>query len=109
MGKFSILTRKATAFLMTCILLVTPAMPLFQAVPAFAAVIDDTNAPVLQSFTSSTVNGPYGVGATVTIIANFDEDLDPGSTMTVTLDTGAVVTLNVVVGSTLSGTYTVAG
>lgn len=63
--------------------------------------------PALTSFSSSTSDGVYGEGDTVSITANFNKTLTAGSTMTVTLDTGASVTLNSVSGMTLTGTYTI--
>ena len=75
-----------------------------------ALVIDtgaDTTAPVLLSFTSDTADGTYGPGDTITLIATYDEAPDTGSTITVTLDTSASVTLDTISGNTLTGTYTV--
>jgi uncharacterized repeat protein (TIGR02059 family) len=70
---------------------------------------DDGIPPVLNSFTSSASNGSYGAGADINITANFDEELDPASTMIVVLDTGASINLTSPggLGQTLSGTYTV--
>ena len=59
-----------------------------------ASVIDDSNPPILQSFTSSPSTGSFTVGAVINVYANFDEDVDPASTMSVTLDTGATITLD---------------
>jgi YVTN family beta-propeller protein len=80
----------------------------------FASVIDDSNPPILQSFTSSPSTGSFGTGIVINIYANFDEDLDLSSTMSVTLDTGGTVTLDTTnsngcsVSSTqLCGAYTV--
>ncbi len=69
----------------------------------------DTTAPVLESFTSTTSDGDYGPGSLITITANYSEDVVAGSTLTVTLDNGESVVLDVVSGSTISGTYTVGG
>ncbi|MBN1494913.1 S-layer homology domain-containing protein [Candidatus Peregrinibacteria bacterium] len=67
----------------------------------------DAQAPVLQSFTSTTLDGTYGPGMGINIRANYDETLVGGSLLTVTLDNGANVLLNNVAGSTVSGTYTI--
>ena len=67
----------------------------------------DAQAPVLQSFTSSTPSTTYGPGAGIAIEANYDESLTAGSTMTVVLDNGKSVLLNNVAGTQLWGTYTV--
>ncbi|HRH31130.1 MAG TPA: SwmB domain-containing protein [Candidatus Paceibacterota bacterium] len=63
--------------------------------------------PNLTSFSSATADGTYTEGDAITITANFGKTLASGSTMTVTLNTGASVVLNNRSGSTLSGTYTV--
>ena len=67
----------------------------------------DTLAPTLSSFTSTTTNSVYGTGDVINIIANFNENLASGSTMTVVLDTGASITLSNISGTTLYGYYTV--
>lgn len=67
----------------------------------------DTASPVLLSFTSATPNGTYGTGQNINITATFDEALGAGSTMSVYLDTGVIVTLDNISGNTLYGTYTV--
>ena len=63
--------------------------------------------PTITSFTSNTTNGTYGIGSSINITARFNKALGGGSTMIVTLDTGAAITLSVIASSTLSGTYTV--
>jgi hypothetical protein len=70
-------------------------------------IIIDTTNPSLVSFTSTTPDETYGLGDNINITANFNEDLDAGSTMSITLDTGDVIILSNVSGSTLSGTYIV--
>ncbi len=65
--------------------------------------------PNLLSFTSSTPDGTYGAGQSIEIAAHFLRSIEPGSTMTVTLNTGASVVLSTVSGGTISGTYTVSG
>ena len=79
---------------------------------ALAITIDtsgggDTAAPILQSFSSSSADGSYGPGASISITATFDEALRGDSTLTVVLDNGQSVVLAAVSGSTLTGTYTV--
>ncbi|MFA5902326.1 MAG: hypothetical protein WC836_00205 [Desulfobacula sp.] len=65
------------------------------------------NAPVLQSFTSSTINGTYGPTSEINITANYDKPLESGSSLDVTLSNGETLTLNNVAGSSVSGVYTV--
>ncbi len=67
----------------------------------------DTTAPILQNFTSPTLNGTYGPGSTVTIVATYNEPLAVGSASTVVLSTGVSVALSNVSGNSISGTYTV--
>ena len=79
---------------------------------ALAITIDtsgggDTAAPILQSFSSTSADGSYGPGASISITATFDEALRGDSTLTVVLDNGQSVVLAAVSGSTLTGTYTV--
>ncbi len=63
--------------------------------------------PNLISFSSATADGEYSIGDTISITANFGQSLAGGSTMTVALNSGASVVLSTVLGTTLSGTYTV--
>jgi len=49
--------------------------------------------PVLTDFSSTTPNATYGAGDEIQVCANYDIDPAPGSSMTVTLDTGATVML----------------
>ena len=67
----------------------------------------DITPPVLQSFTSSTPDNTYGPGRSINVTANYDENIQAGSTIDVTLDNGASLQLNNVSGTTISGTYTV--
>ena len=67
----------------------------------------DSVAPRLVSFTSFSSNGTYCPGSTINITATYDETVEPGSSLTVVLSTGASVLLNNVSGTTISGTYTV--
>jgi len=64
--------------------------------------------PKLVSFSSNTPSGGYSVGQTITITANFDRLLLAGSTMTVSLNSGASIVLNNLNVNTLSGIYTIA-
>lgn len=77
------------------------------------SVVDTTTIssqlPSLTSFSTSAANGTYTTGQIIPITANFGQTLLAGSTMTVTLNTGASVVLNSVSGTTLSGNYTIAG
>jgi hypothetical protein len=75
--------------------------------PAHRTITIDNTAPILQSFTSSTGNNTFGPTGSINITATYNEPLAVGSSITVTLDTGAPVTLNNVAGSTLWGTYVV--
>jgi hypothetical protein len=67
----------------------------------------DTEAPTLLFFSSDPDSGTHGEGATITIFANFNENLGVGSTMTVNLDTGDQVVLENIIDETLGGVYTV--
>lgn len=83
----------------------TPAVPLFQIIPTYAA--DDGLPAVLQSFTSSTGDDSYWIGEVINITANFDESVDGSSTMAVTLDTGIQVNLTGDGDTSMSGIYTI--
>lgn len=64
--------------------------------------------PEIVSFSTTAANGTYTTGQTIPIVATTSVDIAAGSTMTATLDTGAVVTLTAASqGRTLSGVYTV--
>jgi hypothetical protein len=65
-------------------------------------------APTLLSIMSDTEDGVYGTNALVSIIATFDAELGANSTLTVTLDTGAIVNLTAIDGMLLRGSYIVA-
>ena len=75
------------------------------------SVIDTTSIdsvlPNLVSFSTSTSSGLHTTGESIPVTAHFGKTLQPGSTMTVLLNSGASVTLNTVSGSSLSGTYVV--
>jgi hypothetical protein len=67
-------------------------------------------AVTVTSVTSSTANGTYGVGAVINVTVNFSQAVTlAGGNLTVTLDTGAVVTIAPFASATFAiGTYTVA-
>ena len=73
-------------------------------------IVIDTTAPTVSSVTSSTGDGSYKAGATVSIQVNFSEPVTVTGTPQLALNTGA--TVNYASGSgtsTLTFTYTVAG
>ncbi|NBP54731.1 MAG: discoidin domain-containing protein, partial [Actinobacteria bacterium] len=73
------------------------------------AVVVDTTAPTVTSFTTTTANGSYKAGQTVNITATVSEPIRSNNSITVTLNSGATVTLSTnSVTSTLTGTYTIA-
>ncbi|MEY4068717.1 MAG: hypothetical protein RLZZ332_1053, partial [Actinomycetota bacterium] len=71
----------------------------------------DTTAPTIASFSSSTADGSYKAGQSVTITATASEAVQVNNTITVTLETGAtdrtVVLTAASAGTSLTGTYTV--
>jgi len=68
----------------------------------------DTVAPTLTSFTSTTLDGSYKAGATINITATYSEVPSPGSTLTVSLNSGKTgLVLNAISGTTIIGAYTV--
>ncbi|NBX29472.1 hypothetical protein EBR04_03315, partial [bacterium] len=72
------------------------------------AITIDGTAPAILRFESPTPDGTYGIGDAIVITAVVSEPIQAGSTMTVTLSTGAQVTLvAAAAGSSLSGTYVV--
>ena len=72
-----------------------------------AVPVRGATSPALTSFLSSSADGVYGVGDTVQICAEFDRNLQAPSTMTVTLDTGAVVDLSGPTAGSVGGTMDV--
>lgn len=72
----------------------------------------DTEKPQLLSFSSETPNGTYGVGKVISILANYNESLKSGSTITVKLNTipekTLVLSTTTDANSFLKGQYTVA-
>lgn len=69
----------------------------------------DLDAPILQSFSSTTIDGTYGPGSSINITTTFDEPLGAGSNATVVLNTipTELIALSLVSINTLSGTYVV--
>jgi len=67
----------------------------------------DVTAPELQSFSSSTANDTYGPNQYITIIAQYDSTIGNGSSVNITLNNGAVVVLDTIVGTKITGIYTV--
>ena len=59
------------------------------------------DAPLLNSLSSTTANGKYGIGAKIDISMIFDQPLLTGSTATVTLNNGVILTLSKVDGRSL--------
>jgi hypothetical protein len=72
-------------------------------------IVVDTSAPTVSSFSSTTSDGAYKVGATINITATLSEAVTAAASITVTLDNGKTVVLtHNAVNNTLTGTYTVA-
>lgn len=73
-----------------------------------ALTYNDTTAPKVQSFTSSSSDGSYKSGAALNITANMTETVLSGSTFVATLNTTDTVNLTAAAnGTTLVGTYNV--
>jgi len=73
-----------------------------------SAIVIDTTAPTITSFTSTTADGSYKSAGEVNITATASEAVVATNTITATLDTGRAVTLTAADnGTTLVGTYTV--
>jgi len=72
-------------------------------------IVVDTSVPTVSSFSSTTSDGAYKVGATINITATLSEAVTAAASITVTLDNGKTVVLtHNAVNNTLTGTYTVA-
>ncbi len=68
----------------------------------------DSIRPTLSGFSSTTPDGSYSVGDSISLTATLSEPVAAGSGITVTLDTGATVALSTGTASdTLTGTYVV--
>ena len=73
-----------------------------------SATFTDATPPTVTAFSSTTADGSYKAGSTITITATTSEAVQAGNSLTVTLDTGATVVLTAAsAGTTLAGTYTV--
>ena len=71
-------------------------------------IVQDTTAPVIISFTTTTVTGYYREGTSIPITANMSEIIVSGSSIDITLNTTDIVTLTASAnGTTMNGTYTV--
>ncbi len=78
------------------------------AIGSGTAVIIDTTAPTIISFSSTTADGAYKAGQTINITATTSEPIQTGNSITVTLNSGGTATLNAAAaGTSLTGTYTV--
>jgi phosphodiesterase/alkaline phosphatase D-like protein len=66
-----------------------------------------SDAPVLQSLTSTTADGIYGPASSINITATYNQTLATNSSIVVTLNTGAQLTLTTIDDTKLTGTYTV--
>ena len=73
------------------------------------AISIDTTPVTVVNFTSSAANGTYGPGAVIPLTATLSEVVQAGGAISITLNTGAVVTLFAASqGTTLTGNYVVA-
>ena len=73
-----------------------------------APIAIDTIAPRIMAFSSSQADGVYATGTAIPLTATLSEAVQAGGAITVTLTTGAVVTLRADSdGTTLTGTYIV--
>jgi len=88
--------------------LTLPALASASSLAGGKAIIIDTTAPTITSFSSTTPNGNYAAAATINITATASESVQAGNNFVVTLNTGATVTLTAAsAGTSLTGTYTV--
>jgi len=68
----------------------------------------DTEAPNITSFTTTTNTGYYKAGNSIVIIANTNKNIQSGSNITISLSSGASLTLTASSeGTTMTGTYIV--
>jgi large repetitive protein len=78
-------------------------------VPSTTGILIDGVAPTVTRFSTTQPNGLYTVGAVIPLVATLSESVAAGSTIEVTLDTGAVVALTAATaGKSLTGNYVVA-
>jgi hypothetical protein len=69
-------------------------------------VVIDTTLPFVTAFDSSTPDGSYNAGDSISVTAQLNEAVQAGSNFVVTLNTGDTVTLTAAAnGTTLTGTY----
>ncbi|MFZ2777675.1 MAG: fibronectin type III domain-containing protein, partial [Candidatus Moraniibacteriota bacterium] len=66
-----------------------------------------SDAPVLQSLTSTTTDGIYGPTSSINITATYNQTLAANSSMAITLNTGVQLTLTTIDDTKLTGTYTI--
>ncbi len=92
-----------------CLVTGTPFTPTVTNISPTKLIKVDNILPTLQSFSSTITPGRYKVGSVIDIIATYDEDLDPSSTLSVTLNVAGSPTLVMLRTSatTMEGTYTV--
>ncbi|MFM8892097.1 MAG: Ig-like domain-containing protein, partial [Planctomycetia bacterium] len=67
----------------------------------------DTVAPVVTGFSTTSPNRSYAIGDSIAILATLSEAVQPGGTVNVALNSGAVVSLTATGGTTLAGTYVI--
>jgi hypothetical protein len=76
-----------------------------------SALVVDGVLPTVTAFSSSTANGTFAIGGTISISATTSEAIQSGNSITVTLETGTVdrtvVLTAASAGTSLTGTYTV--
>ena len=70
-------------------------------------IIIDTTAPTITSITSSTPNGSYKAGDTISIRINFSEVITIVGTVGINLNSGGVCVISAFTGTTTTGVYTV--
>ena len=71
-------------------------------------LVTDLTPPTITSIDSTTADGLYGIGASIDVTVNFSEEVTlAGGNLTITLDTGDVVTIAPFTGMSASGTYSV--
>ncbi len=100
-------TEGTVAFSITATDIVGNAATAITATTDASSITFDRTAPTLNSFSSTTSSGTYGPSSAINVTATYNESLGSGSTVAITLNNGAALTLSTVSGSTLTGTYTV--
>jgi len=71
------------------------------------AIEIDTHAPFVSRFATSTADGTYDIGATITIVATLSETVQPGGSLDVRLNSGATVRLTDSGLNQLTGQYVI--